>query len=128
MCDISVKIQSTGIGSANNQQLLHIFQAPNRQARSAGVSTTLSESADASLPDGHRVKVDSPAARDRPGPLTHHPQVHRRNKLTFEQLVRFGAISPEGADVLQALGRAARIKHHSLSGAGTRASGRDHLG
>jgi pilus assembly protein CpaF len=58
---------------------------------------------DARLPDGSRVNVIAPPlAIDGPA-LT--IRKFKKDKLTLEQLVRFGAISPEGAEVLKIIGQ-----------------------
>jgi pilus assembly protein CpaF len=58
---------------------------------------------DARLPDGSRVNViGPPLAIDGPS-LT--IRKFKKDKLTLEQLVRFGAISPEGARVLEIVGK-----------------------
>src|SRR4029079_4861716 len=58
---------------------------------------------DARLPDGSRVHaIVPPLAIDGPA-LT--IRKFRRDKLTLEQLVRFGSISAEGADILKVIGR-----------------------
>jgi pilus assembly protein CpaF len=58
---------------------------------------------DARLADGSRVNVIAPPlAIDGPA-LT--IRKFKKDKLTLEQLVRFGTISPEGADVLKIIGR-----------------------
>jgi pilus assembly protein CpaF len=58
---------------------------------------------DARLLDGSRVNVIAPPlAIDGPA-LT--IRKFRKDKLTLEQLVRFGAISPEGGEVLKIIGR-----------------------
>ncbi len=58
---------------------------------------------DARLPDGSRVNVIAPPlAIDGPA-LT--IRKFKKDKLTLDQLVKFGAISPEGATILQIIGR-----------------------
>ena len=58
---------------------------------------------DARLPDGSRVNVIAPPlAIDGPA-LT--IRKFKKDKLTLEQLVRFGTISPEGAEILKIIGK-----------------------
>ncbi len=58
---------------------------------------------DARLPDGSRVNVIAPPlAIDGPA-LT--IRKFKKDKLNLAQLVKFGAITPEGAEVLQIIGR-----------------------
>src|SRR3712207_1618614 len=58
---------------------------------------------DARLPDGSRVNVVAPPlAIDGPA-LT--IRKFRKEKLTLDQLTRFGAISPEGAEILKIIGK-----------------------
>jgi pilus assembly protein CpaF len=95
------KIQKTGIRFRDNQQLLNICQRIVSQ-----VGRRVDESSpicDARLPDGSRVNVIvPPLAIDGPA-LT--IRKFKRDKLTLEQLVRFGSITPEGAEILKVIGR-----------------------
>jgi pilus assembly protein CpaF len=99
--EISGKIQRTGIRFRDNQQLLNICQRIVSQ-----VGRRVDEASpicDARLPDGSRVNVIAPPlAIDGPA-LT--IRKFKKDKLTLEQLVRFGSVSPEGADVLKIIGR-----------------------
>ena len=99
--EIAGKIQRTGIRFRDNQQLLNICQRIVGQ-----IGRRVDESSpicDARLPDGSRVNVIvPPLAIDGPA-LT--IRKFNKDKLTLEQLVRFGSISPEGAEVLKVLGR-----------------------
>src|SRR5882724_10290922 len=95
------KIELTDIRFRDNQQLMNICQrivsAIGRRVDEA------SPICDARLADGSRVNVIAPPlAIDGP---TLTIRKFRRDKLTLEQLVRFGTISPEGADVLKIIGR-----------------------
>jgi pilus assembly protein CpaF len=58
---------------------------------------------DARLPDGSRVNVIVPPLSIDGPALT--IRKFKRDKLTLEQLVRFGTVSPEGAQLLQIIGR-----------------------
>jgi pilus assembly protein CpaF len=99
--EVAGKIQKTGIRFRDNQQLLNICQRIVSQ-----VGRRVDESSpicDARLPDGSRVNaIVPPLAIDGPA-LT--IRKFRKDKLTLEQLVKFGSISPEGADILQIIGR-----------------------
>jgi pilus assembly protein CpaF len=85
----------------DNSQLLSICQRIVSQ-----VGRRVDESSpicDARLPDGSRVNVIAPPlAIDGPA-LT--IRKFKKDKLTLDQLVRFGAITPEGATLLQIIGR-----------------------
>jgi pilus assembly protein CpaF len=99
--EVAGKIQKTGIRFRDNQQLLNICQRIVSQ-----IGRRVDESSpicDARLPDGSRVNVIAPPlALDGPA-LT--IRKFKRDKLTLEQLVRFGTISPEGAELLKIIGR-----------------------
>jgi pilus assembly protein CpaF len=99
--EVSGKVQLTGVRFRDNQQLMNICQRIVSQ-----VGRRVDESSpicDARLPDGSRVNVIAPPlAIDGPA-LT--IRKFKRDKLTLEQLVRFGSISPEGATLLQIVGR-----------------------
>ena len=99
--EVGGKIQITPVRFRDNQQLMNICQRIVSQ-----VGRRVDESSpicDARLPDGSRVNVIAPPlAIDGPA-LT--IRKFKKDKLTLEQLVKFGAISPEGAEVLQIIGR-----------------------
>ena len=99
--EVAGKIQLTGVRFRDNQQLMNICQRIVSQ-----VGRRVDESSpicDARLPDGSRVNVIAPPlAIDGPS-LT--IRKFRKDKLTLEQLVRFGAISPEGARILEIIGK-----------------------
>ena len=99
--EVAGKIQRTGIRFRDNQQLLNICQRIVSQ-----IGRRVDESSpicDARLPDGSRVNVIvPPLAIDGPA-LT--IRKFKRDKLTLEQLVRFGTITPEGGDILKVIGR-----------------------
>ncbi|WP_298955324.1 CpaF family protein [uncultured Methylobacterium sp.] len=99
--EVAGKIQVTGIRFRDNQQLMNICQRIVSQ-----VGRRVDESSpicDARLPDGSRVNVIAPPlAIDGPA-LT--IRKFKRDKLTLDQLVRYGSISPEGARILQIIGR-----------------------
>ena len=99
--EVAGKIQKTGIRFRDNQQLLNICQRIVSQ-----VGRRVDESSpicDARLADGSRVNaIVPPLAIDGPA-LT--IRKFKKDKLTLDQLVKFGAISPEGAEILQIIGR-----------------------
>ena len=99
--EIAGKIQRTGIRFRDNQQLLNICQRIVSQVgRRVDKSSPI---CDARLPDGSRVNVIAPPLSIDGPTLT--IRKFKKDKLTLEQLVRFGTISPEGADVLKIIGR-----------------------
>ena len=99
--EVAGKIQKTGIRFRDNQQLLNICQRIVSQ-----VGRRVDESSpicDARLPDGSRVNaIVPPLAIDGPA-LT--IRKFKKDKLTLEQLVKYGTISPEGAEILKIIGR-----------------------
>jgi len=99
--EVGGKIQKTGIRFRDNQQLLNICQRIVSQ-----VGRRVDESSpicDARLPDGSRVNaIVPPLAID--GPVL-TIRKFRRDKLTLEQLVKYGTISNEGAEILKVIGR-----------------------
>ena len=112
--EVAGKIQKTGIRFRDNQQLLNICQRIVSQ-----VGRRVDESSpicDARLADGSRVNaIVPPLAIDGPA-LT--IRKFKKDKLTLDQLVKFGAISPEGAEILQIIGRCplqrADLRRHRL--------------
>jgi len=99
--EVAGKIQRTGIRFRDNQQLLNICQRIVSQ-----IGRRVDEASpicDARLPDGSRVNVIvPPLALDGPS-LT--IRKFRRDKLTLEQLVKYGTITSPGADLLKIVGR-----------------------
>jgi pilus assembly protein CpaF len=99
--EVKGKVQETDIRFRDNGQLLNICQRIVSQ-----VGRRVDESSpicDARLPDGSRVNVIAPPlAIDGPA-LT--IRKFKKDKLTLDQLVQFGSISPEGATILQIVGR-----------------------
>jgi pilus assembly protein CpaF len=99
--EVQGKIQQTGIRFRDNQQLHNICQRIVSQ-----IGRRVDESSpicDARLPDGSRVNVIVPPLSIDGPALT--IRKFKRDKLTLEQLVRFGTISPMGAQLLQVIGR-----------------------
>ena len=99
--EVSGKIQLTNVRFRDNAQLMNICQRIVSQ-----VGRRVDESSpicDARLGVGARVNVIAPPlALDGP---TLTIRKFRKDKLTLDQLVRFGAISPEGGEILKIIGR-----------------------
>ncbi|WP_246529538.1 CpaF family protein [Microvirga zambiensis] len=99
--EVGGKVQKTDIHFRDNSQLLHICQRIVSQ-----VGRRVDESSpicDARLADGSRVNVIAPPlAIDGPS-LT--IRKFKKDKLTLDQLVKFGSITPEGSEILQIIGR-----------------------
>jgi pilus assembly protein CpaF len=99
--EVDGKLQQTEICFRDNAQLINVCQRIVGQ-----VGRRVDESSpicDARLPDGSRVNVIvSPLAIDGAA-LT--IRKFKKDKLTLDQLVKFGSISPEGADVIKIIGR-----------------------
>jgi len=99
--EVNGKVESTNIRFRDNQQLLNVCQRIVSQ-----VGRRVDESSpicDARLPDGSRVNVIAPPLAIDGTALT--IRKFKKDKLTLDQLVRFGAISPEGAEILKIIGR-----------------------
>ncbi|POR46254.1 CpaF family protein [Bosea psychrotolerans] len=99
--EVAGKITLTNIRFRDNAQLMNICQRIVSQ-----VGRRVDESSpicDARLADGSRVNVIAPPlAIDGPA-LT--IRKFKKDKLTLDQLVRFGAISPPGAEILKIIGK-----------------------
>jgi pilus assembly protein CpaF len=99
--EVAGKIQRTGIRFRDNQQLLNICQRIVSQ-----VGRRVDESSpicDARLADGSRVNaIVPPLSIDGPA-LT--IRKFKKDKLTLDQLVKFGTITVEGAQILKIIGR-----------------------
>ena len=99
--EVNGKVRETEIRFRDNSQLLNICQRIVSQ-----VGRRVDEASpicDARLPDGSRVNVIAPPlAIDGPA-LT--IRKFKKDKLTLDQLVQFNSISPEGATILQIIGR-----------------------
>ncbi|MER8828231.1 CpaF family protein [Mesorhizobium sp. M0938] len=99
--EVNGKVEQTGIRFRDNQQLLNICQRIVSQ-----VGRRVDESSpicDARLPDGSRVNVIAPPLALDGAALT--IRKFKKDKLTLDQLVKFGAISPHGAEILKIIGR-----------------------
>ena len=99
--EVAGKITLTNIRFRDNAQLMNICQRIVSQ-----VGRRVDESSpicDARLADGSRVNVIAPPlAIDGPA-LT--IRKFKKDKLTLDQLVRFGAIAPAGAEILKIIGK-----------------------
>ncbi len=99
--EVNGKVEQTGIRFRDNQQLLNICQ---RIVSQVGRRVDeLSPICDARLPDGSRVNVIAPPLAIDGTALT--IRKFKKDKLTLDQIVKFGAISPEGAEILKIMGR-----------------------
>ena len=99
--EVSGRIQQTNVRFRDNQQLMNICQRIVSQ-----VGRRVDEASpicDARLPDGSRVNVIGPPLSIDGPALT--IRKFRRDKLTLDDLVRYGSISPEGSELLQIIGR-----------------------
>src|ERR1700688_1466969 len=99
--EVGGKVQLTNIRFRDNTQLMNICQRIVSQ-----VGRRVDESSpicDARLPDGSRVNVIAPPLSLDGPTLT--IRKFRKDKLTLDDLVRFGTITPEGARVLAVIGR-----------------------
>ncbi|MCT4655810.1 MAG: CpaF family protein [Cohaesibacter sp.] len=99
--ETSGKVFLTNVRFRDNGQLMNICQRIVSQ-----VGRRVDESSpicDARLPDGSRVNVIAPPlAIDGP---TLTIRKFKKDKLTLDQLVKFGSISPEGAQILKIIGK-----------------------
>ena len=99
--EVAGKVIQTDIRFRDNTQLLNVCQRIVSQ-----VGRRVDESSpicDARLPDGSRVNVIAPPlALDGP---TLTIRRFKKDKLTLDQLVEFGAITQAGAEILKIIGR-----------------------
>ncbi|ATX67454.1 CpaF family protein [Roseinatronobacter bogoriensis] len=99
--EVGGKVIQTGIRFRDNTQLLNVCQRIVSQ-----VGRRVDESSpicDARLLDGSRVNVIAPPLALEGPTLT--IRRFKKDKLTLDQLVEFGAITPEGAEILKIIGR-----------------------
>ncbi len=100
--EVGGKVQDTSIRFRDNVQLMNICQRIVSQ-----VGRRVDEAnpiCDARLPDGSRVNVIAPPLSIDGPTLT--IRKFRRDKLTLDQLVSFGTITPEGAAILEVIAQA----------------------
>jgi pilus assembly protein CpaF len=99
--EVRGKVEETEIRFRDNAQLLNICQRIVSQ-----VGRRVDEASpicDARLPDGSRVNVIVPPLSIDGPALT--IRKFKKDKLTLDQLVHLGTITPEGATILQIVGR-----------------------
>ena len=99
--EVGGKIQLTNIRFRDNAQLMNICQRIVSQ-----VGRRVDEASpicDARLADGSRVNVIAPPLAIDGPVLT--IRKFRKDKLTLDQLIRLGCISPEGGEILKIIGR-----------------------
>jgi pilus assembly protein CpaF len=99
--EVRGKVEETDVRFRDNAQLLNICQRIVSQ-----VGRRVDEASpicDARLPDGSRVNVIVPPLSIDGPALT--IRKFKKDKLTLDQLVQFGTITPEGASILQIIGR-----------------------
>jgi len=99
--EVAGKIQLTNIRFRDSAQLMNICQRIVSQ-----VGRRVDEASpicDARLMDGSRVNVIAPPLAIDGAALT--IRKFKKDKLTLDQLCRFGAISPAGAEILKIIGR-----------------------
>jgi len=99
--EVKGKVQETEIRFRDNAQLLNICQRIVSQ-----VGRRVDEASpicDARLPDGSRVNVIVPPLSIDGPALT--IRKFKKDKLTLDQLVQLGTVTPEGATILQIIGR-----------------------
>lgn len=101
MIEVGGRMVETDIRFRDETQLLNICQRIVSQ-----VGRRVDESSpicDARLPDGSRVNVIAPPLSIDGTTLT--IRKFRKDKLTLDQLVKFGSITAEGAEILRIIGR-----------------------
>src|SRR5579872_3953429 len=99
--EVAGKIQLTNVRFRDNSQLMNICQRIVSQ-----VGRRVDEASpicDARLLDGSRVNVIAPPLAIDGAALT--IRKFKKDKLTLDQLTRFGSISPAGAEILKIIGR-----------------------
>ncbi|MBL4784395.1 MAG: CpaF family protein [Cohaesibacteraceae bacterium] len=99
--EVSGKVYLTNVRFRDNVQLMNICQRIVSQ-----VGRRVDEASpicDARLPDGSRVNVIAPPLAIDGPVLT--IRKFKKDKLTLAQLVKFGSISPEGATILEIIGK-----------------------
>ena len=99
--EVAGKVEEANIRFRDNQQLLNICQRIVSQVGRRVDET--SPICDARLPDGSRVNVIAPPLSIDGTALT--IRKFKKDKLTLDQLVQYGSITPEGAAILQIIGR-----------------------
>lgn len=99
--EVGGRVQKTDVRFRDNEQLLNICQRiVSMVGRRVDESNPI---CDARLSDGSRVNVIAPPLAIDGPVLT--IRKFKKDQLTLNQLVSFGSISPEGAELLQIIGR-----------------------
>jgi len=99
--EVGGKIQLTNIRFRDNAQLMNVCQRIVSQVgRRVDDASPI---CDARLADGSRVNVIAPPLAIDGPVLT--IRKFRKDKLTLDQLIRIGTISPEGGEILKIIGR-----------------------
>ncbi|WP_404400036.1 CpaF family protein [Pelagibacterium halotolerans] len=99
--EVDGRVRLTNVRFRDDSHLMNVCQRIVSQ-----VGRRVDESSpicDARLPDGSRVNVIAPPLSIDGPALT--IRKFKKDKLTLNQLVKYGSISPEGAEVLRILGR-----------------------
>ncbi|WP_417583953.1 CpaF family protein [Pelagibacterium sp.] len=99
--EVNGRVKLTNVRFRDDAHLMNVCQRIVSQ-----VGRRVDESSpicDARLPDGSRVNVIAPPLSIDGPTLT--IRKFKKDKLTLPQLVKFGSISPDGAEVLRVLGR-----------------------
>lgn len=99
--EVDGRVKKTNVRFRDDAHLMNVCQRIVSQ-----VGRRVDESSpicDARLPDGSRVNVIAPPLSIDGAALT--IRKFKKDKLTLAQLVKFGSISPDGAEVLRILGR-----------------------
>jgi len=99
--EVDGKMQTTSVRFSDNQQLMNICQRIVSQ-----VGRRVDESSpicDARLPDGSRVNVIAPPLSIDGPTLT--IRKFKKDRLTLDQLVKFGSLTPQAQRVLEVIGR-----------------------
>ncbi len=99
--EVGGRVKNTNVRFRDEAHLMNVCQRiVSEVGRRVDESSPI---CDARLPDGSRVNVIAPPLAIDGAALT--IRKFKKDKLTLEQLVKFGSISPEGAELLRILGR-----------------------
>ena len=99
--EVNGKVEETSIRFRDGVQLLNVCQRiVNQVGRRVDEASPI---CDARLPDGSRVNIISTPLSVDGTTLT--IRKFRKDRLTLDDLVRFGSISPAGAEILRIIGR-----------------------
>jgi pilus assembly protein CpaF len=110
--EVGGKMQKTGVRFRDNSQLLNICQRIVSQ-----IGRRVDEASpicDARLPDGSRVNVIVPPLSIDGPALT--IRKFKKDRLKLPDLVKFGSVTPEGATILEIIGR---VRCNTLISGGT---------